>query len=304
MTTSTANFPELLWPGIKKVFGLEWKQWGSKYDKISVNADSDKAFEKFQGITDFGAARVKSQGAALGFDDMIQGFQKEAVNVSYALGATITREMYDDDQYDKINKAPKAMAKSFRYTQEIVTADQYNSGFSTASVPQTCGDALSVFNAAHLLVGGGTYRNTPATASDLTMTSLEQSYIDISDFVNDRGLPMMAEPKKLIVPTALQFVARKIMETKYAVGSADNDVNVVSNASVPMDLVVNPYLTDTNAWFIQTNAGNGVTYVDRTDAEIDRDNVFDTKSLKFSVWGRFVVVTPDGRGQYGSPGAS
>jgi phage major head subunit gpT-like protein len=305
MTTSTANFPELLWPGLKKIFGDTYKSWDSKYDKISADVASDKAFEKFQGITGFQAAVEKGQGSTLSYDDMKQGFQKEAVNITFGLGATVTMEMWQDDQYGKIRKLPKALAESYRYTQEIVTADQFNSGFSTAVNPQTSADNLSVFNAAHLLVSGGTYRNTPAVAADLTMSSLEQAYIDISDYVNDRGYPIMARAKTLIVPTALQFVAQKLLETQYAVGSADNDVNVVSKANVPVNLVVNPYLTDPNAWFINTTQDeDGILYVNRMAPEPDRDNVFDTKSLKFSVAGRFTVVTADARGTYGSPGAS
>lgn len=305
MTTSTANFPELLWPGLKKIFGETYKDWDSKYDKCSVEVSSDKAFEKFQGITGFRAAAEKGQGAALTYDDMLQGFQKEAVNVTYGLGATITMEMWQDDQYNKIRKVPKGLAEAFRYTQEILVADQYNSGFSTAATPQTTADAVSNFNSAHLLVGGGTYRNTPTTASDLTMAALEQAYIDISDFVNDRGFPIMCQPKKLIVPTALQFVAQKILETQYAVGSADNDVNVVAKANVPVELIVNPYLTDPNAWFLTTSEqDDGIMYVNRMAPEADRDNVFDTKNLKFSTVGRFTVVAADGRGMYGSPGAS
>lgn len=303
MTTATANFPELLWPGIKKIYGDTYKQWDSKYDKYSDNVQSDKAFEKFQGLTGFRAAPVKGQGNAMVFDDPLQGFQKEAVNVSFALGTTITREMYDDDQYGKIRQAPKGLAQSFRRTQEIVTADQLNSGFSTAATPQTAQDGLSVFNTAHLLVGGGTFANMPTTASDMVMSSVEQAYVDISNFNDDRGYPMHAMPKCWVVPTADQFVAQKILETQYAVGSADNDVNVVSSKEIPVDLVVNPYLTDSNAWFVKTDVENGIMYVDRLSPEPDRDNKFDTKSLQFSVYGRFTVVTADPRGAYGNPGS-
>lgn len=304
MTTSTANFPELLWPGINKIYGDTYTQWDSKYDKYSEKVSSDKAFEKFQGITGLRAAVAKGQGSAITYDDPLQGFQKEAVNTSFALGTTITREMYDDDQYDKIRQAPRGLARSFRLTQEIVTSDQFNSGFSTAAVPQTAQDGLSVFNSAHLLVGGGTFSNVPAVASDLVMTSVEQAYIDISNYNDDRGYPMHAMPKTWSVPTSDQFVAQKILETQYAVGSADNDVNVVSNKAMPVSLVVNPYLTDINAWFVTTDVDNGVMYVDRQNPEMDRDNVFDTKSLKFSVYGRFIVVTADPRGIYGSAGSS
>jgi hypothetical protein len=304
MTTSTAQFPELLWPGIKEVWGDTYNQWDSKYDKYSEKVTSDKSFEKFQSITTLRAAIQKNEGSAIAYDDPYQGFQKEAVIVSFALGTQITREMYDDDQYGKIRQAPKGLAISYRRTQEIITADQLNSGFSVAANPQTTADGVSNFNSAHLLVAGGTGSNVPTTMTDLVMSSVEQAYIDISNYNDDRGYPMHALPECWIVPTQDAFVAQKILETAYAVGSADNDVNVVSNKEMPVDLVINPYLTDFNAWFVGTDVDNGIIYVDRLNPEPDRDNVFDTKSLKFSVYGRFTVVSVDWRGFYGSSGSS
>jgi hypothetical protein len=303
MTIATSQFAELLWPGIKDIFGEEMKEWPSLFTQYLEEVESDKRFEKFQGVTGYQNAAVKNEGAGITYDDPMQGFQKEAVAVTYGLGAKITMEMMADNQYSAIKNVPKQLAKSYRHTQETVSADLLNSGFSTAANPHLTADGLSIFNTAHLLVDGGTYRNTPATGTDLTMTALENAYIDISDFKNDRSQPMHAKAVKLMVPTALQHTARKILETEYAVGSADNDKNVVSKANTPIELIVNPYLTDPDAWFLITDSGNGLTYVNRMAPQIDRDNQFNTKDLCFSVVGRFDVVGIDGRGMYGSPGA-
>jgi phage major head subunit gpT-like protein len=300
---STGTAPELLWPGIREIFGNTYNQWDAKYNQIAEVITSDKAFEKFQGITGFGLAAVKNQGASVAYDSIYQGFQKEAVAVTYGLGATVTMEMMEDDQYNVINRIPEALAKSVRHTQEQIVANQFNSGFATATSPETTADGLSVFNTAHRLVAGGTFSNMPAVAADLTMTALEDAVVDISNYNDDRGLPMMANAKKLVVPTSLQNVARKILETEYAVGSADNDVNVVSKAMLPLQLIVNPYLTDTDAWFLITDVPNGILYVNRKAPELKRDNDFDTDNLKFKAITRFDVVTVDARGLYGSAGA-
>lgn len=303
MTTSTANFPELLWPGLLEIYGDTYDSWAALYDKIATVRKSTKAFEKIQGITGLRAAPAKTQGSALEYDDMLQGFQKEFVNITYGLGGTVTMEMWQDDQYDRINKLPAALARSFRETQEILVADQINSGYSTATTPQTTADGVANFSLSHLLVAGGTFKNTPTTASDLTQSALEQADIDISDYVNDKGYPIQCRPTTLIVPTALKHVAKKILETSYAVGSADNDVNTVKQ--LDLKLIINPYLTDPNAWTLLTSeAENGFIYMDRMKPEPDRDNVFDTKNLKFSTVGRFSVGAVDARGFYGSPGAS
>jgi hypothetical protein len=300
MTSSTGNFAELLWPGIKEIYGHKYAEYPQIWSQILDRVDSNKAFEKFQGLTSLGQLAIKDQGAAFVYDNPMQGFQKEAVNVTYALGASCTKEMYDDEQYGYINSLPEMLARATRMTEETQAANPFNSGFSTATTPVTAQDALSLFNTAHLRVDGGTFRNQLATASDLTQTALEQADIDVMDWVDDRGQKLMAKGVKLIVPTALKHTARKILETDKAVDSADNTKNTVAGS---LDLVVWPYLTDTDAWFIKTDQKNGVLFVDREAATIDRDNEFTTRNLVFATFRRFSVVAVDPRGAFGSPGA-
>ncbi|NDH79410.1 MAG: hypothetical protein EBY70_04040 [Burkholderiaceae bacterium] len=137
----------------------------------------------------------------------------------------------------------------------------------------------------------------------LDHAALEAAYTDISNFNDDRGLPMMAKPKKIVVSTSDALVTRKILGTAYAVGSNNNDVNVVSTDYQNVELVVNPYLTDTDAWFVLTDVENGVLYIESIKPEPDKDMVFDSKDLKFTVHGGFSVVTADPRAVWGSPGA-
>jgi len=296
MTINTAAFAELIWPGIADIFGQVYQDHAPLYVKMFDIKQSDKAFEKVQGVSDYGTAAVKDQGAAITYDDPMQGFQKEYVNVTYGKGATITMEMMQDELYNVFNDIPRGLARSVRKTEETVGANIYNNGFTT----ELAADGLSLFNAAHLNLDGTTFRNQPSVASDLTQTSLEQAVIDISNYVDDRNLPILVLGKTLIVPNELQHIAKKLLGTKFAVGSADNDISTIADT---MDLVVNPYLTDTDAWFIKTDVDNGFTWMDRMAADIDRDNEFDTKNLRFSAVRRFSAGMTDPRGGYGSAGA-
>jgi len=298
MTTSTGNFAELLWPGIKEIFGHEYSSYEPLYEKIFEKKTSDKAYEKEQGVTGYPLAGLKDQGAAVSFFDLLQGFQKEYVNVTYGAGGVVTREMYEDDQYNFINQIPRMLARSMRETMETTHFNVLNNGFSS----ETAADGSSVFNATHSLVGGGTFRNQLQTSADLTETSLEQACIDISDFVDDQNLKIRVFPRKLIVPTALQFVAAKILETTQKVGSADNDVNVV-RGMIQGDAIVSPYLTDSDAWFIGTDCPNGLVCYERRAADLARDNEFATENLQFKVTARWSQGVTDPRGIFGSPGA-
>ena len=296
MTTATGNFPELLWPGIKEIWGMNYKKYKPLWSRALTTVRSDKAFEKFQGVTGLGLAAIKPEGESVTFVDPLQGFQKEAVNVTYGLGAIVTREMYEDEQYTYINSLPKMLAESLRQTQEIIGALPFNNGFGSA----TTADGVSFFNASHPNVGGGTQSNMPSVASDLSQASLEQAKTDLMGFKDERGLRINVMAKKLLVAPANWAVAEKILGTKQAVGSNDNDINPVAGM---VELIVNPYLTDSDAWFLLTDVDMGAIFVRRRATELSRDNDWETENLKFKNTERYTVTQVDWRAAYGSAGA-
>ena len=307
MAINTAQFSEALWPGIEKWFGDSYGDWPSIWDKLVTTYPSDKQFEKYQGITNFGLAAVKSQGADITFQNPFQGFQREIQNVFYALGTTITYEMQRFNQYNVLKNLPQKLAQSIRRTEETVVANQLNNGFSTAVTPTLTADGLSLFNTGHILVAatGTTVNNTPTTASDFSQTALEQAYIDISNFLDDQGLPIVVTGQKLIVPTASQHLARKVLETDYEVNTANNTINPVANvrSNTPIELIVSPWLTDIDSWFIKTSEEDGIVFQEVDPVQLDRDNAFDSKNMKFSAMRGFGVGAVNYLGYYGSPGA-
>lgn len=305
MTISTGAFSEDLWPGIMGWFGDAYEDWAPIWEQLVDVHSSDKQFEKFQGITNYGLAGVKDQGAGIPYRDKFQGFPREIINTTYGIGSTITYEMMRYDQYDKFKSIPEQLAKSVRKTEETIVANLLNNGFSTATTPTLTADGKSLFNSAHLLVAANnvTQRNTPATAADLSQSSLEQAYIDISNFVDDQNLPIVVNAQKLIVPTASQHLARKILQTEYEVGSGNNTINPVSSSRLPLQLIVSPWLTDNDAWFIKTDEADGLVFTDVDQVMLDRDNDFDTKNLKFSAMRLFGTGAVNYLGYYASPGA-
>ncbi len=299
MTTSSGRFAELLWPGIAELWGDEYNQWVALYEKVFEMKTSDKRFEKFQGVTGLPLAAVKDEGSNALYVDPFQGFQKEFVNVTYALGTTVTREMYEDDMYNYINELPKFLARSMRQTEETIAWQHINNGFDGSF---TGADGLSLFSASHVLVGSAaTYSNQLATPADLSQTSVEQMCQDILDLVDDQSLKLRAEPVCLIVPTQVNFQAIKLLESYGIIGSANNDINPINGMF--RDFVVSPYLTDPDAWFIKTNVTPGLCWLTRRAREINRDNEFDTQNLKFLTTERFSSGWVDPRSAFGTAGA-
>lgn len=302
MVIATGAFSEDLWPGIMGWFGDSYADWQPIWEKLVDVHSSDKQFEKFQGITNYGLAGIKDQGASIPYRDKYQGFPREIINIFYGIGSTITYEMMRYDQYDKFKAIPQQLAQAVRRTEETVVGNLLNNGFSSTGT--LTADGKSLFNGSHVLVANSaTIKNQPSTAADLMQTSLEQAYIDISAFVDDQNLPIVVQAQKLIVPIQSQHLARKILETEYEVDSGNNTINPVASARMPLDLVISPWLTDTDAWFIKTDQSDGLVFTDVDPVMLDRDNEFDTKNLKFSAMRGFGVGAVNYLGYYGSAGA-
>lgn len=302
MTTASANTPELLWPGIRKIWGTEYKEQPQVYSQVFEMLTSDKVVEKEQGMTGYGTAAVKDQGAPISYDELYQGFQKEYAHVAYAIGGIVTEELWEDEQYNHIKKIPKFLARSMRETEEIMCWNKFNYAFSAAAADLGPDGVALCANNHPLVVGGTTQANIPAVAADLTQTSLEEAIQSLMDYIDDRGLRIMIQPKKLIVPTALTFQAKKLLKSDQVVGSANNDMNPLKGL-FGGDPIVVPYLTDPDAWFLQTDCDDGFKFFRRRAARIRRENEFDTTNLKFATDTRFSVGWTNWRAVYGSAGA-
>lgn len=295
---STGNFAELLYPGLAKIWGHEYNEYETLYTQFFDIMKSDQAFEKEQGVTTLPVAGIKDEGDEISFQQMYQGFQKEYKHLTYALGLAVTREMVEDDKYNYISQGPKFLAKSMRELEEIVHTNILNNGFTAGF---TGADGQTLFSTSHPLVAGGTFSNRPTVAADLSETSMEDAVIAVGYFRDDQNKRINAKVKGIVVPTDLRFVATKILETKYNVGTNNNDVNVISNMGIKP--VITNYLTDTDAWFLVTDVPNGLRGYVRREAEVERFNDDRTQNLNIVSTKRFSAGWTDPRGVYGSPGA-
>lgn len=301
MLINTGSFAKALWPGINAWYGNAYNDWVEEWSKLFDKYTSDRAFEEDVGVSGFGLAVQKPEGAPISYDSERQGYTQRYQHMTYALGFIITREMMDDDQYDVVgNRKSVSLARSMRITKEIVGASVYNRAFNAA---YTGGDGVSLINSAHPLIAGGTFSNQIATAADLSEAALEQAVIDISGYVDDRGIIIKALPKSLIIPYTLQFEAQRILKSVGRVGTDNNDVNALNSMGMFKEVTMSHYFTDLDAWFIRTNVEHGMKYFERRADEFDMDNDFDTENAKYKASGRYSFGWSDPRGIYGSIGA-
>ena len=302
MAISRAQLLKELLPGLNALFGLEYKTYGEEHKEIYETETSERSFEEETKLSGFSAAPVKNEGAAIAYDNAQEAWTARYNHETIALGFSITEEAVEDNLYDSLSKRyTKDLARAMAYTKQVKAASVLNNGFSSS---YTGGDGQPLFSASHPLVSGGTNSNR-LTASDLNETSLEAAVIQIAGWTDERGLLIAAKPGKLIVPPALMFAAKRLLDTELRVATADNDINALkAMGSIPGGYTVNHYLTDTNAWFLTTDVPNGMKHFVRTPLQNSMDGDFDTGNVRYKSRERYSFGWSDPLGMFGSPGAS
>jgi hypothetical protein len=302
MAISRAQLLKELLPGLNALFGLEYKTYGEEHKEIYETETSERSFEEETKLSGFSAAPVKAEGAAIAYDNAQEAWTARYNHETIALGFSITEEAVEDNLYDSLSKRyTKALARAMAYTKQVKAASVLNNGFSSSYVG---GDGKALFAADHPLVSGGTNSNR-LTASDLNETSLEAAVIQIAGWTDERGLLIAAKPNKLIVPPALMFTAKRLLDTELRVATADNDINALkAMGSIPGGYTVNHFLTDTNAWFLTTDVPNGMKHFVRTPLQNSMDGDFDTGNVRYKSRERYSFGWSDPLGMFGSPGSS
>ena len=192
----------------------------------------------------------------------------------------------------------RALARSMANTKQVKAANVLNNAQNASF---TGGDGVTLINSAHPLATGGTFSNVLSTAADLNETSLEQSLIDIQAFVDERGLKIATQGVKMIIPKELQFTAERLMKSPQRVGTADNDINAVASMGmVPQGYRVNNFLTDTDAFFLLTDAPNGLKMFVRSPIKTAMEGDFDTGNVRFKARERYSFGFSDPRCIFGN----
>ena len=301
MAISRAQLVKELEPGLNALFGLEYKNYENQHTQIYSVESSDRAFEEEVMESGFGEAPVKTEGAGVSYDQAQEVYTARYTHETIALAFSLTEEAVEDNLYDRLSaRYTKALARSMAQTKQIKAAAVLNNAFTTS----IGGDGVALCATNHPTLSGPNLSNTLATPADLSETSLEQSLIDIAAFTDERGLKIAVQGLKLIIPKELMFTADRIMKSTLRVGTADNDVNAIRNMGmVPQGYVVNNFLTDPDAFFIKTDAPNGMKMFERVSMKTGFEGDFDTGNVRYKARERYSFGFSDPRGIFGSPGA-
>ena len=302
MAIARSQLLKELEPGLNALFGLEYDRYDNEHAEIYDTETSDRAFEEEVMLAGFGSAPEKAEGSAVSFDIANESFTARYTHETIALAFAITEEAIEDNLYDRLSsRYTRALARSMSNTKQVKAASVLNNAFDSGF---TFGDGKELCATDHPTSGGGDFSNELATSADLNETSLEQSLIDISGFIDERGLKIALMGKKLIIPVNLQFVAERLMASNLRPATADNDINAVRNMGMlPEGYVVNHFLTDTDVFFIKTDSPNGFKHFERAAIATSMEGDFDTGNVRYKARERYSFGVSDPRCVFGSPGA-
>ena len=298
---NTGSHPKALWPGIHAFWGQIFNEHPTEYTDLFEIEDSDKAYEEDVQVTGFGLAQVKPEGSPVSYDSEVQGPVTRYVHVAYALGYIVTYEEMRDNLYEQIAmRRSKANAFSITQTIENIAAGFYNRAFNTA---YTLADGQPLISTAHPFTTGGSFSNAISPAADLSEAALEDACIQLMGFQTDRGLLVNFMPRSLHVPRQEWYNDNRILKSVLQNDTANNAVNVLKATNAfPEGIKLNHYFTAPHAWFVRTNAMNGLQFFWRDRPTFDQDNDFSTKNALASTYMRFSLGCTDPRAIIGSNG--
>jgi len=302
MVISRMQLVKELEPGLNALFGLEYDRYENQDKEIFDTESSDRAFEEEVMLGGFANASVKPEGQGIVYEDAQETYTARYTMETIALAFALTEEAVEDNLYDKIStRYTKALARSMANTKQVKASNILNRGFNSSYLG---GDGKELLATDHPTLSGD-QKNELTTAADLNETSLEQALIDIADMKDERGLKIALRGMKLIIPVNLQFNVERLLKSPGRPATADNDINAVkSMGMIPQGYVVNNFLTDTDAWFIKTDAPNGMKHFVRAPIRTAMEGDFDTGNVRYKARERYSFGWSDWRGIFGTPGAA
>jgi len=310
MAISRAQLLKELLPGLNALFGMEYARYGEEHKEIYDIEKSERSFEEETKLAGFGAAPVKNEGAAIAYDNAQEAFTSRYTHETIALGFSITEEAVEDNLYDSLSaRYTKALARGMAYTKQVKAASVLNNAFSGSYLGgdgvSLCGVNSGGSRVGHPLVNGSVNFNSPATGVDLNETSLEAAIIQIAAWTDERGLLIAAKPRKLLIPPAYMFVAKRLLDTELRVSTTDNDINAIKQlGAIPEGYAINHFLTDVNGWFLLTDVPNGLKHFERSAMATSMDGDFDTGNVRYKARERYSFGWSDALGLWGSSGSS
>jgi len=272
-----------------------------EYKELFEMTKARFAVEEEAAVTGFIQAPQKSEGAPFNYDTATQLYISRYIITTFALGFEVTQEAIEDAvAFRIVERLTPSLKKSMSVTKETIGANVLNNGFN-AGFPG--GDGVSLFNNAHP-TASAPQSNVLPTPADLSYTSLWDLIVQINQALDDKGKISPLIATKLVVPPSLYREAETILKSPGAPGTADNDINAILTAGLVREgYCVNHYLTNPTAWFVKTDAVDGLKLFEKIPLSMETTLPnYNTGNIAVKARERYAFGWSNWRGVYGTPG--
>ena len=304
-TITRGAIPRLLQEGVQNIYGTEIQDYDPIWSKLYRKLNSTKAYEVAVQLEGFGVANSKDEGDDISFDTRKQGFAPKYVHTAYAKGFVMSYEAMRDEQYSQFTEGARSMFRAMRITKELQGAYLFNNAFTTVST-MPGGDGLAMCSTAHINgPSSGSWSNRLAIDADFSEASLEDMLKLIGRATDARGLPIALQATYLVGHTDQQFEFQRVLQSSLQNDTVNNAINAVkSMGAVAKGFVASPYIgADTDAWFLLTDAPNGLKMYQRDEIMYGEDESFASLNMRYRAYERYSFGYDDPRGVFGTAGA-
>ena len=298
----STDFRAIVEPLLNQAFDGVYDQRRDEYKQVFDEENGiARAYQEEPVMFGFGSAPELPDGMPVTYQQGGVLFQKRYPYKVFGLAFALTKVLVEDGDHIRIGATySKHLAQSMMETLETLTANELNRAFNAA---YPGGDGVSLINSAHP-IQGGSFSNVLGTPAALSQTSLEQVLIQVRGAVDNTGKKIRLMPKKLVIGTGNVFQAEVLLKSVLRAGTNNNDINPVkSMGALSADPGVISRLTSTTAWFVQTDAPNGMKVLWRRRPTGGMEGDFETDSMRYKKTMRLATGWTDPRAMYGTAGA-
>ena len=297
----STDFRSIVEPILNECFDGVYDQRADEWSRVFREEDGiPRNYHEEPVLYGFGAAPQLPDGTPVTYQQGGVLFLKRYVYKVYGLAFALTKVLVEDGDHIRIGQVyARHLAQSLVETKELLSANVLNTAFNSAYAG---GDGVSLINTAHPIVNG-TFSNQLATSANLSQTSLEQMLIQIRQAVDNNGKKIRLVPRQLIVAPGNIFQAEVLLKSVLRTGNANNDINPVKSIGLLDEgAAVISRLTSSTAWWVQTDAPEGMKLLMRRRLEKTMEGDFETDSMRYKATERYIPGWTDPRAMYGTAG--
>lgn len=295
----SSQFKSIVEPILNTSFDGVYDQRKDEWKQVFTDEDGIKrAYQEDVILYGFGAAPLLPDGQPVTYDEGGQLYVKRYTYDVYGLAFALTRTLVEDGDHIRMGRTyAQHLAQSMDETTETVTANHLNRAFTSG---YNGGDGVPLISASHPVIGG--VQSNLLTAAALSQTSLEQALIQIRRTEDSRGKKIRVTPKQLIISPANIMVAEVILNSVLRTGTTNNDINPIKSTGSLTKSTTITRMTSNTAWFVQTDARDGMKMLWRRRIEKSMEGDFETDSMRYKSTMRFGSGWTDWRCMFGNAG--